>query len=217
MTNQRDLMNKASEEYGVGGNSDFFTFDKSGNYKLRLLTPAYPIATHFFGKGVPAKVCYGADKGCPFHGDNAPKNDEGNEAKPSVKFIAYAIDRTDNKIKLAELPWSVVSQVTTYQEDEDYAFEEFPMPYDIKVTVDKEASAANIYKTLPAQSRSEIEPELLAEFENKNKDRSPEVYIEQRKEKQRTKDGNDDSLKAPAKQNQNEYPNEEINPKDIPF
>ena len=191
-------MNQASEEYGVGGGGDFFTFDKSGVYKLRLLTPAFPIATHFFGKGVPAKVCYGADKGCPFHGDKAPRNDKDEEAKPSVKFMAYVIDRRDNKIKMGELPWSVISAVTTFQEDEDYAFEDFPMPYDIKVTVDKDASAANIYKTLAVPTRSEVTAEEMEEFTEKNTKKSPDVYVEQRKSKQRDKDLGDEALEAIA-------------------
>lgn len=181
-------MQQASEEHGVGGGGDFFQFEKSGVYKLRLLTPAFPIATHFFGKGVAAKVCYGADKGCPFHGDKAPRNENGDEAKPSVKFMAYVIDRRDGKVKMGELPWSVISAVTTFQEDEDYAFEDFPMPYDIKVTVDKDASAANIYKTLAVPARTDVTAEEMDEFTQKNDKKRPDVYIEQRKAKQRDKD-----------------------------
>ena len=51
----------------------------------------------------------------------------------SSKFLCHVIDRKDGKIKLAELPYTIGTTIAGYQSDEDYKFDGFPMPYDIKV------------------------------------------------------------------------------------
>lgn len=210
MSTQKELMNQASTDYGVGGsNNDFFSFDKSGEYRLRLLTAAFPIATHFFGKGVPAKVCYGAGKGCPFHGEKAPKDEKtGEDKKPSVKFIGYVIDRKDNKVKFGELPWSVISAVTDLQDDSDYAFADFPMPYDIKVKVDKDAAPANMYKTLATPSQVPVESELMKVFEEKMTKITPEQYVEKRKNKQLEADSAENVYEGMVNNNETQHEEE---------
>lgn len=212
MTSQKDIMNQANEQYGTGGSGGFFTFEKNGTYRLRVLTLCYPLATHFLGKGVKPAVCYGIDKGCPYHGESAPKDDKGEEKKPSVKFVGYVIDRRDGKVKLGELPYSVINAINDLQEDEEYAFDDFPMPYDIKVTVDKDASPANMYKTLGSPNRSELTEEEEQGLTDAMKKRTPEVYVEQRKEKARDGALGDASLEASA----NEYPTGEDTGADVP-
>ena len=179
----RDELNKANEEYG-GGNSNFFKFEKSGVYKLRLLTKPIALATHFFGKGQGSHVCYGEDKGCPFHGPNAPKDDKGNEKKPSVKFITYVVDRSDgNKIKLGELPYSVLSIVADLEENEDWKFDGYPMPYDITVTYDKDnTDPKQIYKTLGSPTRSEIPEEVTNALMERITANSPAQFVQKRKD-----------------------------------
>lgn len=189
MSSQKDLLNQAKDDYGVGGGSDdFFQFDKTGEYRIRQLTAGFPLATHFFGKGIKAKVCYGVEKGCPFHGKGAPRDDKDGEKKPSVKFVCYVLDRRDGKIKLAELPYSVIKVVTDLQEDSDYSFEDFPAPYDLKVTFDKEASPADMYKTLPSPKIEPLTAEQADVLEEKLKKITPNAYVEKRKEKQRDED-----------------------------
>lgn len=52
----------------------------------------------------------------------------------TAKFMTYVLDRKDNKIKIAKLPYTVGTAIMGYEKDEEYKFEGFPMPYDIKVS-----------------------------------------------------------------------------------
>lgn len=218
-------MEQDQKEWG-GGSKMFFKFDKTGNYKLRVLTNPKALATHFFGKGFPSSVCYGMEKGCPFHN---PENE-----KASVKYQAYVIDREDNQIKLAELPWSVMARIGDFEEDDELAFEEFPMPMDIKVKVNKESTdKKGVYTTDASITKIPITTEEDNLFIEKMKVETVEQFVENKKIKQLAKhkaDGTWDKeaekrkeflnkveVKKPSTEEVIEYPPEEINPDDIPF
>lgn len=170
-------MRQSAEEYGVGGNKDFFNFEKSGEYALRLLSKPVAMATHFFGPGVPGSVCYGKANGCPYH--------KADDKQPSLKFQCYVVDRIDGKVKLAELPWSVVSAVSDLEVDEEWAYTGYPMPYDIRVKVDKEnKDPKSIYKTLGSIRRDVITTEEENDFIKQDEKLSVDKYIQSRKDKQ---------------------------------
>ena len=135
MTRNLNDLGDEAKKYGVSGGSDRFEFAVGAN-KMRVLTFPEIIATHFWGKGVPAVICVGIDEGCPFHGEKAPKDDKGNEKSPSLKLVCYIIDRKDGKVKLAELPLSVRYGLQDLQNTEGFEFADFPMPYDIQVLHD---------------------------------------------------------------------------------
>ena len=222
----RDDMQKDAEQYGAGKKNDFFKFDKSGVYRLRVLSKPLALATHFFGKGVPSNVCYGIDKGCPFHSGDGP----------SVKFQTYVIDRTDGKVKLGEIPYSVLSVIADFEEDEDYAFSEYPMPYDVKVTVDKENNdPKQIYKTLASPKREPMTADEMGDLAGCLGKMPVEAYVEKRKQDQLQKHKDDgtwdreqerrakvakeleESIAEGAKNApKDDYP-EGVNPEDIPF
>lgn len=238
MTTTEDVLKQANEEYG-GGSSGFFKFEKSGVYKLRLLTKPVAMATHFFGKGQGSHICYGEDKGCPFHGENAPKDDKGGEKKPSVKFVMYVADYSDGgKVKLGEIPYSVLGAVADLEKDEDFKFDGYPMPYDIKVTFDKEnKDPKQMYKTLGAPTRSEISDEMRNILLDKVTSNSPEQFVQKRKDSELEKQKADGTWQAEQDRRQKrrdeiasmrvegggkpidviEYPENDINPEDIPF
>lgn len=178
-------MQQGAKEHGAESTSDLFQFDKSGQYRIRLLTKPVAIATHFFGPGQPSVVCVGVDKGCPFHGPEAPKDDKGNEKRPSVKFMAYVVDRSDGKVKLGELPWSVIGRVADFEEDEEFQFDGYPMPYDIKIKVDKEnKDPKSIYKAEASPKMEPISAEEGVELSDKISKTTPEQYVQKRKDKQ---------------------------------
>lgn len=234
-------MKQAGDEYGVGGSSDFFNFSKSGEYRMRVLTEPVPMATHFFGKGKRGNVCYGEGKGCPFHGVNptAGDNDEDKHYKnPTVKFNSYILDRSDGKVKLGELPWSVISVLADWQKNEDWTFETYPMPYDITVTYDKDnKDPKSIYKTIGSPKRDVISTEAENALLESVSKLPVGSYVASRKEKQmeeHKKDGlwiSDEERERKHKEavargielNRAEelptieYPTEDINPEDIPF
>lgn len=195
----RDDMRKDAEEYGMSQSSNLFQFEKSGSYRLRILTNPVAIATHFFGKGQGSHVCYGMHKGCPFHDEGAPKDKDGNPKSPSVKYMAYVIDRSDGRVKIGELPWSVISRFADFEEDEDFKFDSYPMPYDIKVKVDKEnKDPKSIYKTDASPQKSELTPEEADAFMAGSKKITPAQFVEKRKEKELAKQMADGSWQRAA-------------------
>lgn len=229
----KDEMDKVAQENGMSGSTDFFSFKKSGSYTLRILSKPLAMATHFFGKGTPGAVCYGKLHGCPFHTIE--------HENPSVKFQCYVIDRADGKVKLAEIPWSVVSIISEYEQDPDWAYSQYPLPYDIRVNVDKEnKDPKSMYKTIGVPRRENITTEEENAYLKKSGELPVEKYIEARKAKQIEKhkvagiwldEASREEIerkrleegRAVAEAHKGDvvddikYPDEEINPEDIPF
>lgn len=158
-------MNDAQEQYGAGaGSANYFKF-KEGRNRIRILAEGEMIATHFVGgKGY---TCFGIKDGCPYHGDGAPKSEEGIPRKPSAKLITYVLDKSNGDVapKQAEIPYSVVKQINTFAEEKDFAFAAFPMPYDITVNYNAKAAPNDMYKVVPSATRDEVPPEVLEELE----------------------------------------------------
>lgn len=196
-----DSVKEESKKYGAGANTDFFNFDGKGVYKVRVLAQPKTIATHFFGKGNPSVVCVGIDEGCIYHKEG--------EKKPSVKLATYVVDRKDGKVKMAELPLSVGYAMNTLQEDEDFAFTDFPMPYDIKINYDPDNNdPKEIYKVVASPKQENLTKEEKESLSAKVEKQTPEQYVEAKKNRQKEK-----TVSAGAP----EYPSEEINPNDVPF
>lgn len=202
MSNFMEEIKKESEKYGAstGGSSDFFKF-KEGVNKMRILVQPQVLATHFFGKGVPAVVCIGVDEGCEYHKEDSDR--------PGIKLVTYVIDREDEgKMKLAELPLSISYSMNDLQQDEDYEFETFPMPYDVKITHDPDNPDPKAkYRLQPSPKRTEVTKEEQDFLEEKMSKMTPEEYVEKRKEKQKSKQS----------ETKIDYPEGTVDPADIPF
>ncbi len=166
------------------GNSGYFKFENKGVSKFRVLVEAKLIAQHFFGKGNKPSVCYGEDKGCPFHGENAPKDDKGNEKSPSIKFVTYVLDRADGKIKVADLPYTIIKRVDSWEKDEDYGFSGYPMPYDIKVLYDKDKAPTEMYEVNPAPNRDAVSDDIMGELAGKMAKFPPQAMVDKKKKAQ---------------------------------
>lgn len=174
-----DIQNKAKEYGATGNSSDFFQFEKGQN-KVRILARPEVLATHFFGKGNPSVVCVGVDEGCSHHKDT--------DQKPSLKLATYVIDRKDGNVKLAELPLSVSYSLNDLQEDEDYSFDDFPMPYDVKITYDPDNDDPKAkYRLVGSPKREELTEEERKAFDEAMEKMTPEQYVEKRKAKSKEK------------------------------
>jgi len=183
MINLNDL-EKDIQQYGGGNNSNKFEFDKTQKktYKIRILNFPSVLATHFFGQGVPSVVCVGIESGCEHH--------EEDDKKPSIKLVTYIIDREDGKLKIAELPLSTRYDLKLLQEDEDFAFHDFPLPYDVKITSDpKNSDPKGKYKLLGSPKREPLTSEEQESFNVLMNRMTPEQYIEKRKAKYRNVGG----------------------------
>lgn len=154
--------------------------------------------------------------------------DCGYEGTP--KFLTYVLDRKDGKIKLAKLPYKIGTTIATYQEDDDYAFDGFPMDYDIKVHAKNAGTTDVIYTMTPRPKRERIDsetaaallklkriPEIIAKMKEnkKNEHIADGTWDANQKRKQDIQAGIEEA-KANARGSQ-DYPEEEINPDDIPF
>lgn len=228
MTKTLDELDKQAEQYGGGrtGGSDFFEFQEGKNV-LRILNFPEILATHFFGPGKSSVICIGIEEGCKFHGENAPKDDKGNEKRPSLKLITYVIDRSDSKVKLAELPLSIRYGLKDLQETDGFDFSDFPMPYDVQIIHDpKNSDPKAKYRMTGIPRMVPLTPEEQAAFDTAMAKMTPEQYVQKRKDKVNV--GKDFDATIPSSSTKTDtpnsgivgpidYPTEEINPDDIPF
>jgi len=168
----------------VSRNFDYFRM-QDGDNKVRILSEGSVLPQHFFGKGKKPRVCYGISKGCPFHqGEMAPKDKDGNIKQPSIKYTCYVLDRMDDVIKLADLPYSVISKVGELQKNEEWAFEEFPMPYDVTITYKKEESPAKMYSVIGSPKHVALHNDQLDKLAKLMEKASPKDMVQKKKEKQ---------------------------------
>ena len=141
---------------------------------MRVLSPGEPTASHFQNKKF-LGTCYGVEKGCPFH------TEEYKNSPAKVKFLMYIIDRKDGQIKLASMPYIIVKSIGALQENQDYAFDEIPMPYDITVNAKKAGTIEVEYTVIPSPKLIPLTQEEQNEF---LKLKPIKEIIERMKEKQ---------------------------------
>ncbi len=206
-----DDIQSESKKYGGGGRGDFFQFEEGDN-RMRILAQPKVIAFHFFAEGVRPDVCVGIDEGCQHH---VPDEKTKEVKKPSIKLATYILDRKDDKVKLAELPLSISYALNDLQKDSEYAFEGFPMPYDIKIISDpKNKDPKAKYRLVAGRTLTELTEAQSASFAAEMEKMTPEQYVERRKEKQKA---SAEFETKPEEVKPLEYPTEEIDPESIPF
>jgi hypothetical protein len=236
--NFNEELKKDEKNMGGSKSSLYYKVEEGNNNVLRILSPSKSYTMYFLGKGMRPAIAYGYDKGDP-----RKVGDEEGEFKPSVRYACYVLDKTDNEIKMAEFPYSVQKGIAALQENPDFAFEELPMPYDIRITYNKEESPANMYTVTATPKNDPLTEEELATLKDKMEDFSPEDYVEKKKEKQMESDQEAGVWISEEKRKQNEkdwldrvnskneggnekaeeetptidYPEDDIKPEDIPF
>lgn len=157
--NFNQKIQETSKQYGLG-QSDAYQFEKGPN-KFRVLTMSEkPLATHWVGKK--SFNCIGEEEGCQYHGDNAPKNDKGEPARPSIKYLSYVLDRKTSEVKMMYMPYSICKAIGELQMSDDYSFNDLPMPYDLTVNFDPDASPAQMYSVIPSPKVTEVPADFMA-------------------------------------------------------
>lgn len=116
-----------------------------------------------------------------------PHNDTFNGQK-NFRWLCYVTDRRDSKVKAFFMPHTVYKQIEALQTNEDYAFDDVPMPYDVTISATAAGTKEAKYVVLPAKNETPVtalEHQQLAElkplkalqdalFEKKKGGRSPE-------------------------------------------
>lgn len=166
-----------SKKYGGGAsNSDFFKFEK-GVSRIRIAAQPKIIAYHFFGEGQKPDVCVGIDEGCPHHKEGTKR--------PTIKLCTYVVDRADGLVKFAELPLSISYAINDLQQDQDFSFEDFPMPFDVKITYEpKNPDPKAKYRLVASPKQEKLTDEEEAALAAALAKMSPEKYVQIRKDKQ---------------------------------
>lgn len=155
--------------------------------------------------------------------------DCGYEGTP--KFMTFVLDRADNKIKLAKLPYTVGTTIAGYEQDEEYVFDGYPMPYDIKVNAKNAGTKEVVYTVVPGRATTPVSQEILDELAKKTpvadiiakmKEKKKEEHIadgtwEANQERKRKLEEELMAAKAAGRTAKDNYPTEDINPDDIPF
>lgn len=169
----KDDLKKEMKQYGGSTGSDYFEFDGPGIYKMRLLVQPKIIAYHFPEQGRP-DVCIGIEEGCTHHKEGAKR--------PTIRLVTYVIDRNDGKVKRAELPLSVSYAINDLQEDSDFSFDGFPMPYDVKITYDpKNPDPKAKYRLVASPKQEPLTDEEEVALNEAMKKQTPEQFVDMRK------------------------------------
>ena len=177
--------------------SDWFKFQEGDNIIRILVEPEILFEKYKVG------ICF---TGCNYEG--------------TPKYMTYILDRKDGKIKPTKLPYIIAKNIATYSQDEDYHFEQYPMPYDIKVNAVGAGSKEVKYTVMPKPAK-EVEAGIIEQIEKLT---PISKIIEKMKEKQKEKIKNNPDL-VPKQETQRvvdeenviEYPEEDNNLEDIPF
>lgn len=121
----------------------------------------------------------------------------------SIKGVCWILQ--DDVIKQAKLPYVIVKQIRALADDPEWDFQ-IPFPHVLTLNA-KNAGTKEVEYTLnPSPRKVEIPTAILDELKKKP---TPEEIIE--KIKGKVSQGN------PTEQTAPDYPDEELNPEDIPF
>lgn len=243
--NFNEQMEADNKKFGyTGGNVDYFNIQDGNDNVCRILTPGAAYANHFIGKGIKSPICYGYDKGCPIREKNEDGTLSTRHARGSIRYVLYVLDRKDNKVKTAFFTYGVMFQVGAIQQNPDFQFADLPMPYDVRITFkpdEKDPKAK--YRVEVKPNSAELTEENLKDLEDKLANITPETIVEKMKQKQLDDDERNgrrveqttlvqeqgtylkEAIAKDAKENVKttidemkvKYPDEDINPADIPF
>lgn len=177
--NINDELEKDQKEHGKAGSSNnFFQIKEGSDNVFRVLTAGAVYAQYYMGKGAkPAyTTAYGKAKGDP--------REENDDLSKSIYYVLYVIDRADGLVKQADLPFSVMKSIGDLQKNPDFTFDDFPMPYDIRVTYDKAAAPAAKYKVAGVPKMTPVTAAETEELDEKMRSMTPQDVVEKKKERQ---------------------------------
>lgn len=106
------------------------------------------------GKGDYFKVTNGDNKfrllsECVPHADTF-------KGERNFKWLCYVIDRRDGKVKPYFMPNVVYKQIEALQLNDDYAFTDVPMPYDLTISVTGAGTKEAKYVIIPARKETPV-------------------------------------------------------------
>jgi len=80
------------------------------------------------------------------------------QGKPTFKWLCYVLDRRDGRIKPFFMAHTIYKQIEALQVNEDYKFDEVPMPYDITMNAKGAGTKEVVYTVVPARANTPLTP-----------------------------------------------------------
>ena len=164
-----------TSEHSIGKSSESSWYKPiEGDNKMRILsTPWINVSRYKYG------ACYDGAEYCK-------KENLGKTDSLSYKWLTWIIDRTDGKQKLYNMPFSVTKALTALKTNEEYCFDDFPMPYDVTICVKGAGTKEVEYSIVPSRKEAPVTADELQEL---SKQSPVEDVIEAMKEKSRKEHG----------------------------
>jgi hypothetical protein len=78
-----------------------------------------------------------------------------------VKFVTWVWDFSENALRLAFLPITIVRAIAALQAKPDYAFTEVPMPYDLLIDAKNAGTIDVEYSVTAARANSDVPQEAI--------------------------------------------------------
>lgn len=72
------------------------------------------------------------------------------------KWLTYVLDRSDGQIKPYFMPHSLYKQLEALQKNEDYAFDEVPLPFDVTINAKGAGTREVEYSMVPARKSAPL-------------------------------------------------------------
>ena len=162
---------ETAKQYGQGGSNNEWFRPPLGESRIRILSEEFEVlAKHWDSLMRKSHVCYGQDEGCPY--DTTVKDKATGTVKtvhkPGIKYLVYLIDRADGKVKIGELPYSVIKVLEDLASSEEYGYDGAPS-FDVIITKTKTGPQATDveYSLIPSRKDSPITEAEQKEFSEK--------------------------------------------------
>ncbi len=84
------------------------------------------------------------------------------QGKRNFKWLCYVLDRVDGKVKPYFMPHTVYKQIEALQLNDDYAFADVPMPYDLTVNAKNAGTKEVEYTIVPARKESALNADEMS-------------------------------------------------------
>jgi hypothetical protein len=172
---------------------------KEGRNRIRVMTLPEPVPSHF-------KYGYCLGKECTF------KDEKGEHPKASIKFLAWVWSYDEKELRLANLAYSIASQIRTLENDPDYAFETYPMPFDVTINVKGAGTKEVEYGLIASPKREDPLPEATKAMEKKKS--TVDIKDAMKKKKMKELGIEVEEVKVVGAV---DYPKDDIKPEDIPW
>ncbi len=148
--------------------SDFYKM-KIGENKVRVLTQFERVDSVFQGEYPNSKFVGHVEEDYKLKGGE----------KVSTQGWAWGIDRTTGEMKIMQFSKAILGLINKLKSDEEYTFDNFPMPYDI--TIHNTGEGPSRYSITASRKNTDVTEDEVAELEKKTSIRDIISKIKEKK------------------------------------